>query len=51
MRGKSIEIVDEFKYIGVTISYNGNFSLDFKDLKEKGYRAILSLIKKAGREK
>ena len=43
--GKSIDIVDEFKYLEVTISYNGDFSANFKDLKEKGNRAIFSLIK------
>ena len=49
--GKSIDIVDEFKYLGVTISHNGNFRANFKDLKEKGDRAIFSLIKKARKEK
>ena len=49
--GKSIDIVDEFKYLGVTISHNGNFRANFKDLKEKGNRAIFSLIKKARKEK
>ena len=49
--GKSIDIVDEFKYLGVTISHNGNFRANFKDLKEKGDSAIFSLVKKARKEK
>ena len=48
--GKNIEIVDEFKYLGVTISYNGSFNANIEDLEQKGNRALFSLIKKARRE-
>ena len=48
--GKSIEIIDEFKYLGVTISHNGSFNANLADLEEKGNRALFSLIKKARRE-
>ena len=45
--GKNIEIVDEFKYLGVTISYNGSFNANIEDLEQKGNRGLFSLIKKS----
>ena len=45
--GKNIEIVEEFKYLGVTFKYNGNFNNNIKALKTQGDRAIFSIIKKA----
>ena len=48
--GKNIEIVNKFKYLGVTISHNGSFNANIADLEEKGNRALFSLIKKARRE-
>ena len=36
--GKSIEIIDEFKYLGITISHNGSFNANLVDLEKKGNR-------------
>ena len=44
---KSVEIVYEFQYLGITFSYNGNFSANFQYLKKKGLRAMYGIIKKA----
>ena len=48
--GKNVEIVDEFKYLGVKLSYNGNFHTNIKDLKVQGNRALFSIVKTARRE-
>ena len=48
--GKNIEIVEEFKYLGVTFKYNGNFNNNIKALKTQGDRAIFSIIKKARKD-
>ena len=48
--GEIIEIVDEFKYLGVKFSYNGNFHTNTKDLEIQGNRALFSVIKKARKE-
>ena len=48
--GNAIEIVDEFKYLGVKLSYNGNFHTNIKDLKVQGNRALFSIIKTARKE-
>ena len=42
-----IEVVKDFKYLGVTFTYNGFFKNNVNDLRTKGNRAIFSLIKKA----
>ena len=43
----TIEVVKDFKYLGVTFTCNGSFVNNIKDLKKQGNRAIFSLIKKA----
>ena len=47
MGDTKIEVVHEFKYLGVTFKYNGNFNINLAILKEQGNRAMFSLIKKA----
>ena len=42
-----IEVVKDFKYLGVTFSCNGGFVNNIKELKKQGNRAIFGLIKKA----
>ena len=44
---KELEIVEEFKYLGVTFKYNGNFNNNLEALKEQGNRAMHSVIKYA----
>ena len=48
---ENIEIVKEFKYLGVTFTHNGNFNKNLIDLKEQGNRAMFSIIKKARKGK
>ena len=48
---KELEIVDEFKYLGVTFKYNGNFNNNLEVLKEQGTRAMYSVIKIARKRK
>ena len=48
---KELEIVDEFKYLGVTFKYNGHFNNNLEVLKEQGNRAMLSVIKNARENK
>ena len=48
---KEVEVVEEFKYLGVTFKFNGHFNNNFEDLKEKGNRAMRSVVKKARRDK
>ena len=45
--GSNIEVVKDFRYLGVTFSYNGKFISNINDLKKQGNRAIFGLIKKA----
>ena len=47
MGDTNIEVVDEFKYLGVTFKFNGDFNINIEAIKEQGNRAIFSLIKKA----
>ena len=47
MGDTKIEVIDEFKYLGVTFKYDGNFDINIGLLNEQGNRAIFSLIKKA----
>ena len=44
--GKDLELVDEFKYLGVTFKYNGNFELCKKNLYEQASKAMFSLLSK-----
>ena len=44
-----IEVVKDFKYLGVTFSHNGFFKTNVKELVTKGNRSIFSLIKKPGK--
>ena len=46
-----IEVVKDFKYLGVTFSHNGFFKTNVKELVTKGNRSIFSLIKKARKGK
>ena len=36
MGDTKIEVIDEFKYLGVTFKYNGNFNNNLEVLKEEG---------------
>ena len=45
--GSNIEVVNHFKYLGVTFSYNGFFKTNIEDVKANANRAIFGLIKKA----
>ena len=45
-----IEVVQEFKYLGVTFKYNGHFNNNLEALNEQGNRAMHSVIKKARKE-
>ena len=44
---KSIEVVKNFKYLGVTFACNGSFVNNINELKKQGNRAIFSVIKKS----
>ena len=44
---KTVEIVHAFQYLGITFSYNGNFTANFQYLRKKGIRAMFAIIKKA----
>ena len=48
---KELEIVEEFKYLGVTFKYNGNFNNNLEALKEQGNRVMHSVIKHARKNK
>ena len=48
---EEVEVVEEFKYLGVTFKFNGHFNNNFEDLKVKGNRAMRSVVKKARRDK
>ena len=41
---KEVEVVEEFKYLGVTFKFNGYFNNNFEDLNEKGERAMRSVV-------
>ena len=43
----NLEIVDTFKYLGITFSYNGKFTNAIKDLCSMAERAMYSLYKKS----
>ena len=45
-KGESIEIVDEYKYLGVIMNYNGSFKSCQTQLCQQGRRAMYSLIAK-----
>ena len=45
-KGEQIEIVDECKYLGVTLNYNGNFKICQEYLYQQGRSAMYSLIAK-----
>lgn len=49
--GNVLEIVDHFKYLGVTFKYNSNFDINKKELKQKAQRAMFSLLSKGRRLK
>ena len=42
-----LEIVDEYKYIGFSLKYNGNMSTGICEIKNQASRAMYSLINKA----
>ena len=46
---KSIEVVKNFKYLGVTFECNGSFVNNINELKKQGNRAIFSVIKNPGK--
>ena len=45
-KGEKIEIVNEYKYLGVTLNYNGGFKICQEYLCQQGRRAMYSLIAK-----
>ena len=45
-KGEQIEIVDEYKYLGVTLNYNGSFKVCQENLCNQGRRTMYSLIAK-----
>ena len=44
--GKAIEVVNDFKYLGVTFKYNGSFQICKSQLKEQALRAVFALLSK-----
>ena len=48
--GSKIEIVEEFKYLGVTFTYNGNFTRCLTTLQTQANRAMFSVIKRARKD-
>ena len=46
---KNIEIVDEFKYLGIIFKYNGNFDLCKKNLNQQANKAMFSLLSKCNK--
>ena len=46
LKGENIEIVDEYKYLGVIMNYNGSFKMCQTQLCQQGRRAMYSLIAK-----
>ena len=45
-RGTIIETVDEFKYLGVIFTKNGNFKTNIADQYSKGVKAMYSVLSK-----
>ncbi len=45
-KGEKIDVVENYKYLGVTMSYNGSFKLCQEELCQQGKRAMYSLIAK-----
>lgn len=50
-KGEPLEIVEDFKYLGLKINYNGNFKKALIELKNQASRAMYSLISKCRRLK
>ena len=48
-KGNALELVNEFKYLGITFSHNGSFRNCIKDLKQQANRAMYSLLAKCRR--
>jgi len=44
--GKDLELVDEFKYLGVVFKYNGNFDVCRKSLYDQASKAMFALLSK-----
>ena len=44
--GENIDVVDDFVYLGVTFSHNGNFSKTKLNLVEQGRKAMFSVLRK-----
>ena len=45
-KGRSLEVVFEFQYLGVCFNYNNKFNLAQKSLYDKASRAMFGLLKK-----
>ncbi len=45
-KGEKIEIVHNYKYLGVTLNYDGKFKICQQQLYEQGRRAMYSLVGK-----
>ena len=45
--GKKVEIVQEYKYLGITFNYNGNFKGCLNYLTNQGRKAMFSILAKA----
>ena len=46
-KGNKIEITDNYKYLGITLFYNGNLKHAADDLYNKALKAMLPFTKKA----
>ena len=46
-QGKKLEHVYSFRYLGLTLNFNGKFDVGVKHLKEQGRRAMMSLLEKS----
>ena len=42
----NLDIVDNFKYLGITLKFNGNFDLCKKENRDKGIRSMFALLSK-----
>ena len=45
--GKDLEIVQEFKYLGVIFNYNGSFVKNRKHVYEQAQRTLFSLLRRS----
>ena len=45
--GQTIEIVDDFSYLGIKFNYNGNFGKTKKHLVDQARKGMVSLVGKA----